>query len=58
VIGGIIGGAIAGSQPKSEPAVKETVIIKEREVQRPAAPRPAAPRVDPSGNRPATYRSR
>lgn len=44
-IGGIIGGAISrGAQPAPAPApqVQERVIIKEREVRR-----PAAPRVDP-----------
>lgn len=45
VVGGIIGGAIGrGAQPAPAPApqVQERVIIKEREVHR-----PAAPRVDP-----------
>ncbi len=44
VVGGIIGGAISrGAQPAAPaPQVQERVIIKEREVRR-----PAAPRVDP-----------
>ncbi len=41
VIGGIIGGAISNSraQPAPAPQVQERVIIKEREVYKPAAPR-------------------
>src|SRR5699024_11018868 len=39
-IGGIIGGAISSqARPDPEPRVQERVIIREREVHRPAAPR-------------------